>query len=246
MGLAEVISSVDPVLLEEFQFVDRVRGLFKATGVFVSYWEGYCLAQGHRGPFQRLIEKSAAPGAPAVPVISSEILEALRTLRDRGAPIVSKLRRLASRPGTAEEAELLEMSFAVLVGAERGREAVGRWVSDPVGCAQEASERIQIVMRRLEPLRQALRPGSPEAKPAAPEPPPPAAPAEAKAPEIAPPPPVVAPTPSFAPVGGASEGKPPVASSLATRSRTRNRSARAQTSRSPRRRRAGWTTSGQN
>src|SRR6185369_6975395 len=106
--------------------------------------------------------------------------------------IVSKLRRLAARPGSAGESELLEMAFAVLVGAERGREAVGRWVNDPVGCAQEASERIQSVMRRLEPLRQALRPPSAEAKPSteivppAPAAPPPSV-VEAKPP---PPPPV--------------------------------------------------------
>jgi fibronectin type 3 domain-containing protein len=154
----EVASSIDRELVEEFQFVDTVRSLFKAAGLFVAYWEGYCLAQSNRSVFRRLIEKASGPGAPAVPNIPTEILEALRTLRDRGAPIVAKLRRLASRPGSPEESELLEMSFAVLVGADRGREAVGRWVNDPVGCAQEAGERIQTVMRKLEPLRQVLRP----------------------------------------------------------------------------------------
>ena len=183
--MAEVATSIDPELREEFQFVDRVRALYKAAGVFVAYWEGYCLAQANRAAFRRLIDKSAAPDAPAVPDIPSELLEALRTLRDRGAPIVSKLRRLSSRPASPEEAELLEMAFAVLVGADRGREAVGRWVSDPVGCAQEANERIQIVMRRLEPLRQSLRPGPVEA------PPPPPAPAAEIKPAPAPPPPVV-------------------------------------------------------
>lgn len=202
-GVAEVASSVDPDLFEEFQFVDRVRALFKAAGMVVSYWEGYCLAQSNRGPFRRLIDRGAMPDAPAVPDIPAEILEALRTLRDRGAPIVSKLRRLATRPATPEEAELLEMAFAVLVGAERGREAVGRWVNDPVAFAQEANDRIQTVMRRLEPLRQALRPGTPEA----PTPPPivqPAAPppavVEQPPPVAPPPPPIVAESPKPAPV----------------------------------------------
>ena len=190
--MAEVESTVDPVLLEEFQFIDRIRVLFKAAGSPVTYWEGYCLAQSNRGPFSRLIEKTAGPNPSAVPNIPTEILEALRTLRDRGAPIVSKLRRLSTRPATPEEAELLEMAFAVLVGAERGREAVGRWVSDPVGCAQEANDRIQNVMRRLEPLRQALHPGTPEATVAAPIPPPPVQPD----PTPVPAPPPVAATPA--------------------------------------------------
>jgi fibronectin type 3 domain-containing protein len=188
--VAEVSSTVDRDLLEEFQFIDRVRALLKAAGITVSHWEGYCLAQSNRGPFTRLLEKAAASEASAVPAIPTEILEAFRTLRDRGAPIVSKLRRLASRPNTPEESELLEMAFAVLVGAERGREAVGRWVGDPVGCAQEANDRIQTVMRNLEPLRQALRPGTPEAfapPPVAPTPPP----VVVEPPKPAPPPPVV-------------------------------------------------------
>ena len=226
--MAEVASAVDRELLEEFQFIDRVRGLFKAGGLPLSYWEGYCLAQANREKFRRLLDKAAAPDAPAVPNVPAEILEALRTLRDRGAPIVGKLRRMASRPASPEEAELLEMAFAVLVGAERGREAVGRWVNDPAGCAQEANERIQTVMRRLEPLRQALRPPpvepptpAPTVKPAAEAPPPQdrtevkPAPAAVEPPKPTPPPPI-APSPEVQPPAPASVAqeapKRPVAS----------------------------------
>lgn len=194
--MAEVAAGLDPGLVEEFQFVDRVRTLFKAAGVFVAYWEAYCLSQSQAPALRRTIERASAPGAPAVPVIPVDLLESLRVLRDRGSPIISKLRRLfVSRPGTPEEAEVLEMAFAVMVGSERGREAVGRWVLAPDRHAQEANERIRQVMQRLDPLRQAIRmlSGAAAAAPApvaaAPEPEPAPAPAAPPPPAAEPPPP---------------------------------------------------------
>src|SRR5436190_1636281 len=110
--MAEV-SALDPELLGEFRIVEGVRQLFKSGGVTLAFWEAYCLTQSNRAALQRLLDR--APGAaPAVPDFPADLLESLRLLRDRGGPIVSKLRRsFFARPASPEEADGLEMALAV-------------------------------------------------------------------------------------------------------------------------------------
>ena len=84
--MAEV-STLDPALVQEFQFVERVRAIFKASGVTLAFWEAYCLVQNNRGALRRVADRPETPGAaPELPV---DILESLRVLRDRGGPVVS-------------------------------------------------------------------------------------------------------------------------------------------------------------
>jgi fibronectin type 3 domain-containing protein len=200
--MAEVAAQ-DPELVEEFQFVERIRAIFKAGGVTLSFWEAYCLVQNNRAPLRRVADRAASPETPgAAPELPVDILESLRVLRDRGGPVVSKLRRMfLSRPATPEEGDLQEMILAVLVGTERGREAVGKWVTDPPRFEQEAALRIKVLSDRLGPVLNAIKPaprahsGETMFRPA-PLPPPVEPPAAAPAPPApaptAPPPPVLA------------------------------------------------------
>ena len=99
------------------------------------------------------------------------------------------------------------MILAVLVGTERGREAVGKWVTDPSRFEQEAALRIKVRSDRLEPVRNAIKPAArshsgetmfraaplpppaeSEPAPSAPVAPAPAAAAPAPPPPVAPPP----------------------------------------------------------
>jgi fibronectin type 3 domain-containing protein len=172
------VAALDPQLVEEFQFVERVRSLFKSGGVTLAFWESYCLVQSHAPALRRAVERGTVP---------TELLEFLRNLRDRGTPIVNKLRRsFLVRPETPEDADRQEMILAVLVGSERGRESVGRWITDSAKYEQEAALRIKVLSGRLEPVRQAIRgSGTPavdtpppvSAAAAPPPPPPPPAPA---------------------------------------------------------------------
>jgi fibronectin type 3 domain-containing protein len=157
--MAGADSTLDPGLVEEFKFVEQVRALFRAAGVSLAFWEAYCLSQNNRGALRRVADRASGAAADAVPDVPSDILESLRVLRDRGGPIVSKIRRMfLARPRTPDEADLLEMALAVIIGSERGREAVGRWVNEPARYAQEAGDRIQILTRRLEAVQELLRP----------------------------------------------------------------------------------------
>ena len=121
--MAEV-AALDPELVGEFQFVERIRTLFKTAGVTLAFWEAYCLVQNNRAVLRRVADRASSPeSAGAVPVLPVEILESLRVLRDRGGPVVGKLRRMfLSRPATAEEGDRQEMILAVLVGTDRGRD----------------------------------------------------------------------------------------------------------------------------
>ena len=160
--MADVASAPDPGLVEEIRFVERVRAHFKGGGVQLAFWEAYCLSQASRAALGRAVDRTP-------PELPTEILESLRVLRDRGGPIVGKLRQFfLTRPRSPAETDLQEMSLAVLVGSERGREAVGRWVNDPARHAQEAVGRIRGIMERLDAVRRTLHP---EAAPLQLEPP---------------------------------------------------------------------------
>lgn len=175
------VAALDPQLVQEFQFIERVRSLFKSGGVALAFWESYCLVQSNGPQLRRAVERGAVP---------TELLEFLRNLRDRGTPIVNKLRRsFLTKPESPDDVERQEMVLAILVGSERGREAVGRWVTDPAKYEQEAALRIKVLMGRLEPVRQAIR--TPGATPA--ETP---RPVEAAPPPPPPPPPVVSAVPA--------------------------------------------------
>lgn len=181
------VAALDPQLVEEFRFVDRIRSLFKASGVTLAFWESYCLVQAHGPALRRAAERGSIP---------TELLEYLRNLRDRGSPIVSKLRRsFLTRPESADDTERQEMILSVLVGTERGREAVGKWVTDPAKYEQEAALRIKVLMGRLEPVRQAIRMQGAPPTDASPTPVPAAAP-----PPAPPPPPTPSPVVSSVPV----------------------------------------------
>lgn len=159
----------DPELIEEFRFVDQVRAHFKSSGVSLAFWEAYCLSQSNRPSLRRALDRASTSSPGEVPELPRDIHESLRLLRDRGGPIVSKLRRLIpSRPRLPEESELLEMALAVLVGSGKGREAVGRWVDQPDLHATEARTKIQDLVDRLDAVHRALRPPEPEPSASAP------------------------------------------------------------------------------
>src|SRR5262245_1265955 len=84
-AMAEV-SALDSELVEEFQFVEQIRSVFKTAGVTLVFWEAYCLVQNNRAALRRVADRPS----DAIPV---DLLESLRILRDRGGPVISKLRR---------------------------------------------------------------------------------------------------------------------------------------------------------
>ena len=212
--MAEVAAALDPELVGEFQFVEHIRTIFKTAGITLAFWEAYCLVQNNRAALRRVADRASSPEtAGAVPQLPVDILESLRVLRDRGGPVVGKLRRMfLSRPTSAEEGDRQEMILAVLVGTDRGRESVGKWVTDPSRFEKEAALRIKVLSDRLEPVRNAIKPAprshsgetmfraAPLAVPAEPAPEAPAPPAPAPAAAAPVPAPVVpAPAPVSAP-----------------------------------------------
>jgi fibronectin type 3 domain-containing protein len=155
-------SALGPDILEELLFVDRVRAIFKAAGVQLACWEAYCLSRSNAAALQRLAMRSTRPeepgGQPDLPV---EVLESLRVLRDRGGPIVRKLRQFfPPSAGSSEESERQERAIAILIGSARGREAIARWVADPELHRQDASQRIRAVMAHLEKAPKAAGPAA--------------------------------------------------------------------------------------
>ena len=88
--MAEVAAQ-DPELVEEFQFVERIRSIFKTGGVTLVFWEAYCLVQNNRAALRRVADRASSPEtAGAAPELPVDILTRLRRQR---RPQASRVQR---------------------------------------------------------------------------------------------------------------------------------------------------------
>jgi hypothetical protein len=162
------IHAVDPLVVEDLRYVERVAPLFGGPGARSEFWEVFTLLKSNRDAFMAeaaRLEAAKKAGSPAS--LDPALLEKLRAIRKDYFPLARELRGFLEKLPTPLDGMRLELGLVLTMASTRGREAALRWVADPVNQAPDALPRVLVMTRLVDQYRKALL----EQKMAAPPPP---------------------------------------------------------------------------
>ena len=162
------ILGVDPLVVEDLRFVERVAAHFSGPGLRPEFWEVFTLMKANRDAFVAeglRLEAAKKAGEPSA--LDPALLEKLRAIRKDYYPLARELRAFLEKLPTPLDGMRLELGIVLTMASTRGRESALRWVADPVHQAPDALPRVRVMTRLVDDYRKALL----EQKMSAPPPP---------------------------------------------------------------------------
>ncbi len=156
--MAESDSETDPQIVEDLRTVEQGCQVLGSCGARAEFWESFTLLKIGRDAYQAEVERIESlrkHGSDAR--LSPEISQKLSFIKTELAPLARQLREFLSKsPAGILDGMKQDLALVFLMGSQKARQSVARWVKDPAGTADESGLRLKILSRLVDSYRRAL------------------------------------------------------------------------------------------
>jgi hypothetical protein len=156
--MAEQVSEIDPQIVEDLRTVEQGCQILGSCGARAEFWESFTLLKIGRDAYQAEVDRIEAlrkTGGDAR--LSPEISQKLGFIKTELASLARQLRDFLSKsPAGILDGMKQDLALVFLMGSQKARQAVARWVKDPAGTAAESGLRLKILSRLVDGYRRAL------------------------------------------------------------------------------------------
>jgi hypothetical protein len=157
--MADLPQGVDPDIFEDLYTALQGAGLLHVLKHPAELWEIVQLLRSDRAMVRGEIYRfdGLRDGYRGLG-IASTIIKKIDGIRERTGPMIKGLRKfLGPLPGAPSDPEVMEFVIAFITLSPKGRDAVAKWVADPMGSLTDASGRIKTIVGIVEGYMKALR-----------------------------------------------------------------------------------------
>src|SRR5436190_1297853 len=157
-GMAEQDSEIDPQIVEDLRSVEQGCQILGAAGTRAEFWESFTLLKIGRDAYQAEVHRIEAMRKQGTDLrLSPEISQKLAFIKTELAPLARQLRDFLSKsPAGILDGMKQDLALVFLMGSQKARQSVSRWVKDPAGTSVESTLRLKILSKLVDGYRRAL------------------------------------------------------------------------------------------
>jgi hypothetical protein len=153
---APLPDDVNPELIEDLRFAERLRHSFGPASPGIELWEAMSLALDDRAAAGQAAELLRARRADDGSLV--RLLERILDVRTRFSRLATKLRNYLNHlPIGRYNRELMDLAFGFLLVSPEGRSRAEQWLEDPQRFLREAAIRVEGVIGKAQKYQAALR-----------------------------------------------------------------------------------------
>jgi hypothetical protein len=156
--MAEQVSEIDPQIIEDLRTVEQGCQILGSCGARAEFWESFTLLKTGRDAYLAEVDRLEAlrkVGGDAR--LSPDISQKLGYIKNELAPLARQLREFLGRsPAGILDGMKQDLALVFLMGSQKARQSVARWVRDPAGTSVESGLRLRILSKLVDGYRRAL------------------------------------------------------------------------------------------
>jgi hypothetical protein len=156
--MTEQVSEIDPQIVEDLRCVEQGCQILGSCGARAEFWESFTLLKIGRDAYQAEVDRIEALRQGGGDVrLSPEIGQKLNFIKTELAPLARQLRDFLSKsPAGMLDGMKQDLALVFLMGSQKARQSVARWVKDPAGTSVESGLRLKILSKLVDGYRRAL------------------------------------------------------------------------------------------
>ena len=149
---------LDAEALQDLRHVEACSRTFSSCGERLEWWELFTLLKSAREEVLVEVERLEAWKKTGMAArMGPDLRERLSKIRDEFGPLASRFKRvLHESPMLPLDPENLDLAMVFLMGTDRARASVSRWLADPAGSAAERTLRLRILSKLAETCRKKM------------------------------------------------------------------------------------------